>query len=405
MKNSLLFAATILLLGLLMSSCEGGAGIKINTYTPANITSHSALVGAEVEKLNKDIYFGELGVCWSTSPNPTYIEDNLNTTESNHISTSDFRQPFTGKISHLKPNKKYYVRAYLKNMSNQEIYYGKTKSFKTTSSGSDMPVEGSLKGKFSVAMGEQICFSKGNLQYHPVQGQWRFAEHQWDIIGVENNYTSDSYNGWIDLFGWRTSGFNNVHPYETATQTQFYGPLTAEMAGSNYDWGVFNAISNGGNQIGLWRTLEWAELQYLFEKRQTTSGCRFAMATVNGINGLILLPDDWNTTYYPLYNINVDQTNWEASCSFNSNIITLSDWNNHLENHGAVFLPAAGERVGSSTNYYSYGGPGAYGRYWTSTWHSGDRACCLYFYDGRIIWNNFPYVNLGLSVRLVRNVD
>lgn len=62
MKNSLLFAATMLLLGLLMSSCEGGAGIKINTYTPANITSHSALVGAEVEKLNKDIYFGELGV-------------------------------------------------------------------------------------------------------------------------------------------------------------------------------------------------------------------------------------------------------------------------------------------------------------------------------------------------------
>lgn len=391
---------------MLLAGCNGLGGTKIITYDPTNITAHTALCGAEVVKLGKDIYFGELGVCWGTSPNPTLIEDILNSSESNHICTSDFNKPFTGKISHLKPNTKYYVRAYLKNMSNQEIFYGKTKSFKTSSSGSDTPIEGSLSGKFSVAMGEQVCFSKGNLQYHPVLGQWRFAEHQWDIVGAENDNASEYYNGWIDLFGWRTSGYNNIQPYTTATQTQFYGPLTAEMTGTNYDWGVFNSISNGGNQIGLWRTLEWAEIQYLFEKRQTTSGCRFAMATVNNIYGLILLPDDWSTSYYQLYNINVAAPTWEYDCSYASNNISLSDWINHLENHGAVFLPAAGERVGSTTNYYSNGIPSAaYGRYWTSTWYAGDRACCLYFWEGRCVWNNFPYVNLGLSVRLVRNVD
>jgi uncharacterized protein (TIGR02145 family) len=250
-------------------------------------------------------------------------------------------------------------------------------------------------------MGEQVCFSKGNLQYHPLQNQWRFAEHQWDIVGAENSHISETYNGWIDLFGWRTSGYNNIQPYFTYSQTQYYGPLTAEMSGTNYDWGVYNAISNGGNQKGLWRTIEWSELKYLLTERQTSSGIRYAKAVVNNVNGLILLPDDWNPSYYTLNHVNETGDNITDDPSYSTNIISLSNWTNHLENHGAVFLPAAGIRTSGTTTDYA----GHYGRYWTSTWYAGDRAVALNFTASNVNWNYFPYVNQGLSVRLIRNAE
>jgi len=55
------------------------------------------------------------------------------------------------------------------------------------------------------------------LQYQASTDTWRFAEHQWDFVGDDtdgnvfendvkcnNALTSDSYDGWIDLFGWGT---------------------------------------------------------------------------------------------------------------------------------------------------------------------------------------------------------
>ena len=65
------------------------------------------------------------------------------------------------------------------------------------------------------------------------------------------------------------------------------------------DWG-YNAISNGGNEEGLWRTLTMDEWLYLLDMRNTTSGMRFAKANVEGVNGLLLLPDDWDIAFYNL---------------------------------------------------------------------------------------------------------
>lgn len=93
---------------------------------------------------------------------------------------------------------------------------------------------------FSVAPGRQVFFSPGNLQYNAAAGThqcaegttqpgtWRFAEHQWDYIGSDNTNISASYNGWIDLFGWGTSGWNSganaYQPYVTNTITTDYAP-------------------------------------------------------------------------------------------------------------------------------------------------------------------------------------
>ena len=81
---------------------------------------------------------------------------------------------------------------------------------------------------FSVSRGMTVYFSPGNLQWsatgtHAISGggtasgTWRFAEHQWDIIGEDNQNISSSYRGWIDLFGWGTSGYNSKYPYMTST--------------------------------------------------------------------------------------------------------------------------------------------------------------------------------------------
>ena len=39
---------------------------------------------------------------------------------------------------------------------------------------------------FSVSDTKTVYFSKGNLQYQPKKKIWRFAEHQWDMIGEAN---------------------------------------------------------------------------------------------------------------------------------------------------------------------------------------------------------------------------
>ena len=51
---------------------------------------------------------------------------------------------------------------------------------------------GGLSGKFSVSSGKQVQFSKGNLQYKASTNTWRFAEHQWDMVGMGYGQTNTS---------------------------------------------------------------------------------------------------------------------------------------------------------------------------------------------------------------------
>ena len=83
--------------------------------------------------------------------------------------------------------------------------------------------EGTINGIFSVSQNKMVKFSQGNLQYQASTKTWRFAEHQWDIIGKNNMYISKKYSGWIDLFGWSTSGFKGKNPYMTNTNSNSYG--------------------------------------------------------------------------------------------------------------------------------------------------------------------------------------
>lgn len=247
---------------------------------------------------------------------------------------------------------------------------------------------GAIKGKFSInADGDMVYFSQGNLQYQAITDTWRFAEHQWDYVGgtylfqhygnvdnCSNNDVSPNYSGWIDLFGWGTSGWDcgntYYHPWdvegeinivddEIISDGRLYGPpgyydLTGEYA--NSDWGRYNTISNGD---GEWRTLSRNEWVYVFTGRRTSSGIRYAKAEIRcenalSIYGFILLPDDWSESYYMLNDPN------NGSASYSNNVIDYTEWS-ILEAHGAVFLPPTGSR----SNYIYLNGD--YGNYWSAS--------------------------------------
>ena len=275
---------------------------------------------------------------------------------------------------------------------------------------------GAIDGLFSVSATQQVYFSQGNLQYQASTDTWKFADNQWDyvgsqnpgygnpggtITGSDNSNISSTYSGWIDLFGWGTSGYNHGadcwQPWST-NETNYnywaYGGISYNLydESGQADWG-YNPISNGGDSPDVWRTLTQSEWAYVFDTRSTTSGIRYAKAQVNGVNGVILLPDDWSTSTYSLNNAN------DRWASFSSNTLTALEWST-LEQAGAVFLPAAGDRYGTSVSYV-----GSYGDYWSASDCNGFDAYRVYFTDSDLDSYDEHNKHYGFSVRVVCNVE
>ncbi len=276
---------------------------------------------------------------------------------------------------------------------------------------SNSPHDGEIKGVFSVSDTKKVMFSKGNLQYQGSTNTWRFAENQYTMIGCSggNIAPSATQSGWIDLFGWGTSGYKNKYPYMVSKNDYDYRAkedgrthdsycILNDIAGTQYDWGVHNAITNGGNKVNIWRTLSYAEWEYLISKRSNASNKK-ALANVNGVNGCVLLPDKWTLPSGCSFNPGVEN-------GFSTNKYTVEQWK-LMENAGAVFLPAAGCRLGTSTNV-----AGQYGFYWSTT-DTEESAHYFSFTDGtndntkaRIaVGKRQSYRYRGKAVRLVKDVE
>lgn len=268
---------------------------------------------------------------------------------------------------------------------------------------------GASNAVFTVAEGRTVRFSRGNLQYQASTGTWRFAEHQYDYVGTDNANISSTYSGWIDLFGWGTSGWNSgavcYQPWDTSTTNSNYWPggsytnsLTGDYA--NADWGVYNRISNGGNQAGMWRTLtkdEWCYL--LFSRAASTingeANARYSKAVVNGTKGLVIFPDNFIMPSGISYPSGINT----KTASFNDNTYTESQWS-QMEGAGCIFLPITGGRGCTSVAYHNSAGD-----YWSSTYGDERDAYFMSFCDGS---PNNVYVGdyvryYGRSVRLVRD--
>jgi len=170
-----------------------------------------------------------------------------------HTSKATTTGSFTSTLTDLSENTNYYVRAYA--ISGNETLYGLQKTFRTKPA---LPT-GAINGLFSVSYNNQVWFSKGNLQYNASLNSWRFAEKQWDYIGNDNSNISSSYDGWIDFYGWGTSGYNHgatcYQPWSVSQDNDSY--LVYGMEGYNLvdetkqaDWG-YNPIVNGGQGARL----------------------------------------------------------------------------------------------------------------------------------------------------------
>ena len=261
---------------------------------------------------------------------------------------------------------------------------------------------GSIKGLFSInSYGGQVFFSQGNLQYigSAATPYWQFAEHQWDYFGNNgqgtNNLTVDR-----DLFGWGTSGYNHgalsYQPWATATSTSSYyayGNSSCNLYDQTgqADWG-YNAVLNGGDTENYgWRTLTKDEWVYVFNTR-TGAASKKGHGNVNGVNGMILLPDEW--TLPAGLTFTSGNSNWV-------NVYSSDQWT-QMEANGAVFLPAAGNRDGISLSNV-----GSYGYYWSSSYQDNNNAFSVYFYSGSLDpqGTNYRFRNRGRSVRLVRDAQ
>ena len=280
--------------------------------------------------------------------------------------------------------------------------------------------EGAINGLFTINdNGDQVYFSQGNLQYQASTNTWRFAENQWDYVGSEvvlegegepggnvagssNHLISEYYDGWIDLFGWGTSNYNHgavcYHPWSTSPNGSDY------YAYGNYiynlydqtgqaDWG-YNSISNGGNRVNIWRTLKQEEMSYVFYSRGVEVS--FVRALVNGVKGIILLPDDWIAVDYQFNSPNM------GNVPYDENVVSSSVWQNDLEARGAVFFPAAGLRRGTTIRYVN-----SWGQYALSTAYGEYEVYRFGFDEGITVPSDVgsSWRDICFSVRLVQDAQ
>ena len=364
-----------------------------------------------------------VGLCYTQSEDETFFPTIGNCEGTQVIATQTIASgalwegTFDVSTYGLAIGAKYRVRAYA---FNGTYGYGNTVTVTIGDVPQDMTWTGGRSPKlFTVAdptpdnpnSGDEtkVRFSQGNLQYIGSTGTWKFADHQFDFLG-NNGQGSTSETADRDLFGWGTSGkkptgdsyYKYYQPWATTTtpldyQYNYYGygPSTNKpnpnlSVSNGSDWGA-NAISNGG---GSWRTLTKDEWVYLInDRKDSNENLLYGLGSVgNCTPGLIILPDDW--VFSPDLPFTPGKEN-----GFETNVYTYSQWA-QLEAAGAVFLPVAAYRYGTS-----FKGVGTTGLYWSSSYRSYTDAYCLLFRRDKVVPDELITNRcLGYSVRLVTDV-
>ena len=230
----------------------------------------------------------------------------------------------------------------------------------------DSPTGNFVQKPFSVGQDGAVLFSPGNLVVKIANSassegaSWRFATHQYDLVGPKQGSTLSLAAGdSLDVF---------YYSIENSNYGIFAGPgtgATTTQLNSFVDWGE-NQIAYRADpsyaQPNDYRALHYYELAYILEQRTgdqaghigDRSDCRYAAANVEGVYGLLVFPDGFRwvrstmgdypkriNTYAAPDNSAYSGTQWAA-----------------LESEGVVFLPASGLR--NSTHLTYVGTSGSY---------------------------------------------
>ena len=361
--------------------------ITIITGSAEDVTYNSVVLYGELEADMSNYSSVQYGISYSTNRNDLQSANSTLVYCSESLQDNSYSVALLG----LEAETKYYYCAFVY-VNNQDFKFGTVKTFTTLEASK---IDGI--GMFSVSYDKQVTFSKGNLQYTQSTNTWSFAENQWDMIGTDNvtggtvssdpqfsdKKYGDALADKIDLFGWSTSVTN-------------FGVSTSEdyndYSGSFVDWGT--------NQIGTdapntWRTLSYDEWEYLRFYRTNADGL-VGVAQVNGVNGLILLPDNWTCPAGVTFKSGFHSTEG-ADYYAVFQTFTAEQWSK-LEAAGAVFLPASGSRIGSDVNHVQ-----SHSFYWSATEVDSYRASCLAFFsDGAV--KGGANRDVGNPVRLVKDL-
>jgi uncharacterized protein (TIGR02145 family) len=143
------------------------------------------------------------------------------------------------------------------------------------------------------------------------------------------------------------------------------------------------------------------EWNYILYSRSNASALK-GVAQVNGINGLILLPDNWKcptdiTFKSGFYKTGLGESsgaqNYAKYQTFNAD-----QWSK-MEKEGAVFLPAAGNRNGSSiVNLQNHG------FYWSATTDEESGFVYRLHFESEEASIDLLWRRIGYSVRLVKDL-
>lgn len=256
----------------------------------------------------------------------------------------------------------------------------------------------------------KVAFTAGNLQSQSyVNGydddfKWQFASTQMAIIGSGNN-SIGATGQWFDLFGYGTSNWDESPASEwwpSATSTTNSDYYSGDLKGTNADWGKKNGNTPGiyyGStlvHVNKFRTLTRNEWTYIINRTDGSQKLSGLVRIDGAYFGLMLLPStgesgvgNWTNT-----------TDVDISDLSHSSVKSLSasDWDK-LEAIGAIFLPAAGSRTGTTSTQYN-----SAGYYWTSTQYDANNGSILYFDDGLVsvgTSDDISQKNKGCAVRLV----
>lgn len=342
---------------------------------------------------------------------PTIGSTGCNTLPVNTETISDGKD-FTADIPNLEESTDYSYRAYC--ICDGEYYYGDPLVYSTPKPLPSNWVDGKNPHPFTVASGRVVYFSQGNLQYIGSTGEWKFAKHQFDVLG-DNGQGSADANVDRDLFGWGTSGYaHGATCYQPWSASYLYSDYFAYGIGyknlydspGTADWG-YNAISNGGSG---WRTLTNDEWYYLINSRPKADELYGEGKVGDCTLGLIILPDGWSWTG----DVAPFEASWISGESEWVNVYNYSEWAK-MEAAGAVFLPAAGSRrvYNTSIKVESVGNTGCY---WSSSaltvnpdnpYHPYQYAYFLIFSSDAVNPSKDQSGNrdYGFSVRLVRPAE
>jgi formylglycine-generating enzyme required for sulfatase activity len=187
----------------------------ISTTAVSSITTNAAASGGNITIAVGNESIIARGVCWSTSPTPTIIDNK--TSDGSGIGT------FTSSMTGLNQNTKYYVRAYA--VSSIEIFYGNEVTFTTLTE--NVVTVNIPAGTFTMGSpANEVNRNSNETQHQVTLSAFRMSKYE---------ITNEQYAEFLNFYDIKSNGKYTAGIYPTQT-----------LIFSNTSWGL---LYSGGKWV------------------------------------------------------------------------------------------------------------------------------------------------------------